>query len=81
MITANDLKADIVVSVSGGVVNGVFGPKGATVLIVDFDNIREGDEPLLCDVDGTPDSRACQETVKEAIQMIANRNNTLVLDC
>jgi hypothetical protein len=36
------LVSDIVVSVSGGVVTGVFGPKGATVLVVDFDNLREG---------------------------------------
>ncbi len=66
----NHLKADIVVSVSGGVVNGVFGPKGATVLLVDFDNIREGDEPTVCDVDGTPDSKECRETLKEAMDMI-----------
>ena len=66
----SDLQADIVVSVSGGIVNGVFGPKGATLLIVDFDNIREGDEPSVCEVDGTPDSKACRETIQEAIDMI-----------
>ena len=61
------------VSVSGGIVNGVFGPKGATVLLVDFDNIREGDEPSVCEVDGTPDSKECRDTLKEAIDMIARR--------
>ena len=69
----NDLKADIVVSVSGGLVNGVFGPKGATVLLVDFDNIREGDELSLTHVDETPASKECRDTLKEAIDMIARR--------
>lgn len=68
----NDLKADIVVSVSGGIVNGVFGPKGATVLLVDFDNIREGDEPSVCEVDGTPASKDCRDTLKEAIDRLRN---------
>ena len=70
MKTGN-LKADIVVSVSGGIVNGVFGPKGATVLLVDFDNIREGDELSATEVDGALDSKACRETVKEALEMTA----------
>ena len=69
----SDLKADILVSVSGGIVNGVFGPKGATVLLVDFDNIREGDEPSVCDVDGTPASKECRDTLQEAIDMIVRR--------
>ena len=69
----SDLQADIVVSVSGGIVNGVFGPEGATVLLVDFDNIREGDEPSVCEVDGAPDSKECREVLKEAIGMIAKR--------
>ena len=69
----SNMEADIVVSVSGGTVNGVFGPKGATVLLVDFDNIREGDEPSVCEVDGAPDSKACRDTLKEAIDMIAKR--------
>ncbi len=73
MTRVNELKADIVVSVSGGVVSGVFGPKGATVLLVDFDNIRQGDEPSVCEVDETPDSKACRETLKEAMDMIAKR--------
>ena len=64
-------KADIVVSVSGGSVNGIFGPEGATVLLVDFDNIREGDDMSLSKVDGTPDSRDCRNTIKEAMEMIA----------
>ena len=69
----SDLAADIVVSVSGGTVNGVFGPKGAAVLLVDFDNIREGDELSVCEVDGTPNSTACLDTLKEAIDMIVKR--------
>ena len=69
----SSLDADIVVSVSGGIVNGVFGPEGATVLLVDFDNIREGDQPSVCEADGTPDSKACRETLKEAIDIIAKR--------
>ena len=73
MMRVNGLEADIVVSVSGGIVNGVFGPKGATVLLVDFDNIREGDEPSVCEVDGTPDSKECRDTLTQAIDMIAKR--------
>ena len=69
----SDLKADIVVTVSGGIVNGVFGPKGATLLLVDFDNLCQGDELSVTDVDETPDSNACHETLKEAIDMIAKR--------
>ena len=68
-----DYKADIVVSVSGGVVNGVFGPAGATLLLVDFDNIRAGDELSVTEVDGTPNSKGCRETVEEALAMIAKR--------
>ena len=73
MMKLSNLEADILVSVSGGIVNGVFGPKGATVLLVDFDNIREGDEPSVCEVDGTPDSKECRDTLKEAIDMIVRR--------
>jgi len=67
----SNLEAVILVSVSGGVVNGVFGPKGATVLLVDFDNIREGDEPSVTTVDGTPDSKECRDTLQEAMDTIA----------
>jgi len=70
-MTKQDYKADIVVSVSGGSVNGVFGPEGATVLLVDFDNIREGDDMSLSGVDGTPESRDCRNTIKEALELIA----------
>ena len=73
MMKLSNLEADILVSVSGGIVNGVFGPKGATVLLVDFDNIREGDEPSVCEVDGTPDSKECRDTLTQAIDMIAKR--------
>ena len=66
----SNLETDIVVSVTGGVVNGVFGPNGATVLLVDFDNIREGDEPTVSNVDGSPDSKECRDTLKEAMDMI-----------
>jgi len=71
MMKLSNLEADIVVSVSGGIVNGVFGPKGATVLLIDFDNVREGDEPSVCVVDGTPDSKECRDTSKEAMDMVA----------
>ena len=67
----SNLKADIVISVSGGVVNGVFGPTGATVLLVDYDNIREGDGLSVGEVDETTDSKACRDTLKEAMDMIA----------
>ena len=73
MMKLSNLEADILVSVSGGIVNGVFGLKGTTVLLVDFDNIREGDEPSVCEVDGTPDSKECRDTLKEAIDMIVRR--------
>ena len=70
---AANYKADIVLSVSGGLVTGIFGPKGAAVLLVDFDNIRAGDELSVTEVDGTPDSKPCRETIKEALEMIAKR--------
>ena len=73
MMRVNGLEADIVVSVSGGIVNGVFGPKGATVLLVDFDNIREGDDLSVTHVDETAGSKECRETLKEAIDMIEKR--------
>ncbi len=69
----SDLEADIVVSVSGGIVNGVFGPRRATVLLVDFDNLREGDELSVTHVDETPASKECREVLNEAIDMIAKR--------
>ncbi len=72
-MNVSSLDANIVVSVSGGIVNGVFGPKGATLLLVDFDNIREGDEPSVCEVDGTPASKECREVLKEAIDTIEKR--------
>ena len=69
----SSLDADIVVSVSGGIVNGVFGPEGATVLLVDFDNLREGDDLSVTHVDGTTGSKECREVLKEAIDMIEKR--------
>ena len=73
MMKLSNLEADILVSVSGGIVNGVFGPKGATVLLVDFDNIREGDDLSVTHVDETAGSKECRETLKEAIDMIEKR--------
>ena len=67
----SELQASIVVSVSGGVVNGIFGPDGATVLLVDFDNLAEGDTLEVCDVDGTTNSEACRATLTEALEVMA----------
>lgn len=51
---------DIVVTCSGGLVTGVFGPENANVLIIDYDNIKEGDSmPEIGSVDGTPDCKEC----------------------
>lgn len=68
-----ELKADIVVSVSGGCVNGIFGPEGARVLLIDFDNVREGDDIGVSTVDGSPGSKACRATIEEALEIIAGR--------
>lgn len=73
MMKLSNLEADILVSVSGGVVNGVFGPNGATVLLVDFDNIREGDVLSVTHVDETTGSKECREVLTQAIDMIAKR--------
>jgi len=67
------LNADFVVSVSGGLVTGIFGPEGAGVLLIDFDNIRRGDDIDISAVDGSPDSKECEATIEEALEMIANR--------
>ena len=72
-MNVSSLNADIVVSVSGGIVNGVFGPKGATVLHVDFVNLREGDDLTVTHVDETTRSKECREVLKEAIDMIEKR--------
>lgn len=69
----SEFKADIVVSVSGGLVTGVFGPEGASVLLIDFDNVREGDDISVSAVDGSPDSKECRATIDEALEMIASR--------
>ena len=61
------MKPDIVVTCSGGVITGVFGLENANVLIIDFDNIKEGDSmPEIGSVDGTPDCKECLESIREA---------------
>ena len=68
------MKLDIVVTCSGGVITGVFGPENATVLVIDYDNLKEGDlMPEVCGVDGTPDCKVCLELIQEAKE-IAEQN-------
>ena len=75
MMRSQEHKADIVISVSGGVLNGVFGPEGATVLLVDFDNIRGGDDIGVTEIDGTVNSKDCIATIKEAVEIVAKRES------
>jgi len=75
MMRIQEHKADIVISVSGGIVNGVFGPEGATVLVIDFDNIRVGDGIGVTETDGNVNSKDCIATIKEAVEIVAKRES------
>jgi len=72
---SHEYEADIVISVTGGIVNGVFGPEGATVLVIDFDNIRGGDDIGVTETDGTVNSKDCMATIKEAVEKVAKRES------
>lgn len=71
-----DPKKDVLITVSGGCITGAFGPDDIRIVVIDFDNIREGD---TVDVetsdrnDGPTDSQDAVRSIDEA-QEIMMRN-------
>lgn len=61
----------IVISLSGGNLNAVYGPDDMEIVILDWDNINEGDEIVETFSDGSVDSDACQEEIRDAEARVA----------
>jgi hypothetical protein len=61
---------DIVITISGGCVTGVYGNGAVSLLkytLIDFDNLKQGDTCVSpTEMDGDFDSEGCQEAIKEA---------------
>jgi hypothetical protein len=64
---------DVIVVVSGGLVQSVFAPPDMHVRIVDFDNLREGETFELDGwaADGPPDGPAALRVLAETLELSA----------
>ncbi len=66
--------ADVIIVVSGGVVQSVYAPSGTKLQLIDFDNLRQGDtfDPRsFAEPDGPPNGSAALGAVAEALELAA----------
>ncbi len=66
------IEADLVICVSGGCVQSIFGPENLKIKLIDFDNICQGGGIETFTPDGNVDCEACQTMIDEANGKIAD---------
>jgi hypothetical protein len=69
-----DKKPDIIISVSGGLVSGIFGDSKLKILLVDFDNFENGETEFdphhFFGPDGPVDGEAAQSEIRDALEQV-----------
>jgi hypothetical protein len=70
------ITADVIIVVSGGVVQAVYAPGGTKIQLIDFDNLRAGDafDPqAFSQPDGPPNGPGALSVVAQALELTTRK--------